>query len=136
MTEPRHIARWWGAQSVSSKVVVAKHELRVGGQWRFESHGHDGAVYVFLGEFREIAPPEKVVQTFGMEGMFEGKVIIETMTLEDLGDGKTLYRNVSTFESKDDRDGMLASGMEIGARESLDQAAEILEELQATAPRQ
>jgi len=136
MTEPQHIARWWGAKSVSSKVVVAKHEMRVGGAWRFESHGHDGTVYVFLGEFLEIAPPEKVVQTFGMEGMFEGKVIIETMTLEDLGDGRTQYRNVSRFESKEDRDGMVASGMEVGARQSLDQLEGIIDELQAAAPRQ
>ena len=136
MSEPQHIARWWGAKSVSSKVLVKKHDMRVGGEWRFESHGHDGNVYVFVGKFLEIAPPEKVTQTFGMEGMFEGKVIVETLTLEDLGNGKTLYRNVSTYESKEDRDGMIASGMEVGARQSLDQLEEILIEQQAAAQQQ
>ncbi len=136
MSEPEHIARWWGAKSVSKSLTVDKHEMRPGGAWRFISHGHDGTDYIFVGKFLEITPPEKVVQTFGMEGMFEGKVIIETLTLEDLGNGRTLYRNVSKFESKEDRDGMLASGMEVGARETLNQLEEILVEQQAAQQQQ
>lgn len=129
MTEPRHIARWWGGPSYTEKVVVATYEARVGGRWRFESHGKDGNVYVFHGEFREIDPPAKVVQTFGMEGMFEGQTIVETLTLEELPDGRTRYRNVSHYDSIEARDGMVASGMEDGARESLDQLEALLAEL-------
>jgi uncharacterized protein YndB with AHSA1/START domain len=135
MSEPQHIARWWGAKSFASKVVVARHEFREGGQWRYESHGHDGRVSVFLGEFREIVAPEKVVQTFGMEGMFEGKTIVETLTLEEVN-GKTHYRVVSLYDSMEDRDGMVASGMEVGARETLDQLQEILDELQQAGQQQ
>jgi uncharacterized protein YndB with AHSA1/START domain len=128
MSDPRHIARWWGGKSYTTKVVVAKHDFRKGGEWRFESHGLDGNVYVFLGEFREIVPPEKVVQTFGMEGMFEGRTIVETLTLEEVA-GRTNYKVVSLYDSIEDRDAMVVS-MEGGAQETLDQIEEILLELQ------
>ena len=135
MSEPQHIARWWGGPSYTSKVVVARHDFRVGGEWRFESHGLDGNVYVFLGEFREIVPPERVVQTFGMEGMFEGKTIVETLTLEEVA-GRTNYRVVSLYDSIEDRDAMVATGFEAGARETLDQLEEILRELQQAGQQQ
>ena len=134
MSDPQHIARWWGGKSYTTKVVVARHEFREGGQWRFESHGLDGNVYVFLGEFREIVPPGKVVQTFGMEGMFEGKTIVETLTLEER-DGRTEYRVVSQYDSIEDRDAMVVS-MEGGAQETLDQIEEILAELQQAGQQQ
>lgn len=135
MTDPQHIVRWWTARSVSESMTIDKHDMRPGGAWRFISHGRDGNDYTFVGKFLEITPPEKVVQTFGMEGMFEGKTIIETMTLTEVG-GRTLYKNVSLFESREDRDGMVASGMEFGARQTLDQLAEILAEQQAAQQQQ
>lgn len=133
MTEREHIARWWGASSFTEKVVVTKYDLRPGGEWRFESHGKDGNVFIFLGKFLEIHGPQRVVQTFGMEGMFEGKLIVEDMTLEELPDGRTLYRQISTYDSVADRDGMVASGMEDGARETLDQLETIVAELKVSA---
>jgi uncharacterized protein YndB with AHSA1/START domain len=47
-----------------------------------------------------------------------GHVAIETMTLEDLGDGRTRLVNVSLFHTSQERDGMLQSGMESGLNES------------------
>ena len=127
MTEPEHIARWWGPRSV--RTTVARHDFRVGGAWRYEHHMADGNVYAFKGEFREIVPQERLVQTFAMEGMYEDSEIVETMTLDEV-DGRTDYKVVSRFENMEGRDGMLASGMESGAGESLDKIAEILDELQ------
>ena len=89
----------------------------------------DGTTYVFKGRYLEVVAPEKLVNTFGMEGMFEGREIVETHTLEEV-EGKTRYTSVSRFDSIADRDGMLASGMEEGARESLDRLAELLETLE------
>lgn len=131
MTEREHIARWWGASSFTAKVVVTTYDLRVGGEWRFESYGKDGNRFVFHGKFLEIHGPHRVVQTFGMEGMFEGKLIVEDMTLEELPDGRTLYRQLSSYDSVADRDGMVASGMEDGARETLDQLAVVIAELKS-----
>jgi len=45
-------------------------------------------------------------------------VIVETATLEDLGDGRTKLVSVSLFHTSWERDGMLGSGMEGGMNES------------------
>ncbi len=131
MTEREHIGRWWGASSFTAKVIVEKYDFRPGGEWRFESHGKDGNVFIFLGRILEIEEPRRVVQTFGMEGMFEDKLIVEDMTLEDLPGGRTLYHQLSTYDSVADRDGMVASGMEDGARETLDELERVISELKA-----
>lgn len=131
MTEREHIARWWGASSFTAKVIVKAYDPRVGGEWRFESHGKDGNVFVFYGKFLEIREPHRVVQTFAMENMFVGKLIVEDLTLEELPDGRTLYRQVSSYDSVADRDGMVASGMEVGARETLEQLAAVIAELKS-----
>ena len=47
-----------------------------------------------------------------------GHVIVETATLEDLGDGRTRLLNTSLFHTTEERDGFLQSGMERGVNES------------------
>jgi uncharacterized protein YndB with AHSA1/START domain len=47
-----------------------------------------------------------------------GHVCIETVTFEDLGDGRTKVVTTSLFHTTEDRDGMLQSGMEQGLNES------------------
>jgi uncharacterized protein YndB with AHSA1/START domain len=64
-----------------------------------------------------VAPPERIVQTFEWDGM-PGHVIIETIELQDLGDGRTKIVNTSLFHTQWERDGMLQSGMEGGLNES------------------
>jgi uncharacterized protein YndB with AHSA1/START domain len=128
MTSPEHIARWWGPRGANTKLV--KHDFRPGGTWRFEHRQDDGSSLIFRGTYLEVLAPEKFVNTFGMEGFYEDKLLVETHTLTEV-DGKTLYTSFSRFDSVEDRDGMVASGMETGATESLDQLAEILAELQA-----
>lgn len=126
-TDPKLIAQWWGLRQ--SDTVIDKFELQPGGAWRFVEKSPDGREDAFRGEFREIVPIEKVVQTFEWEGL-PGHVIVETMTLEDLS-SQTKVTNHSLFANVEDRDGMLASGMEGGANESWDQLGELLAQLQA-----
>ena len=45
-------------------------------------------------------------------------MIVETITLEDLGDGRTKMVNSTLFHTTEERDGMLSSGMEEGLNES------------------
>lgn len=113
MTDPKLVAQWWGR---GNKLVVERMELEPGGHWRFVEHSDHG-VHGFEGRFAEIAPPERVVQTFEWDGM-PGHVALETMTLEDLGDGRTRLVTTSLFMTAEDRDGMLQSGMEGGLNES------------------
>ncbi len=112
-TEPELLAQWWGR---GNRLVVERFEPERGGHWRFVEHGPDG-VHGFEGRFREVTPPERIVQTFEWDGM-PAYVVIETVTLEDLGDGRTRVVNVSLFHTTEERDGMLSSGMEQGLNES------------------
>jgi uncharacterized protein YndB with AHSA1/START domain len=113
LSDPKLIAQWWGR---GNKLVIEKFELEKGGHWRFVEHSPQG-VHGFEGRFREVSPPGRVVQTFEWDGM-PGYVVIETLELEDLGDGRTKLVNVSLFHTREERDGMLESGMEEGLNES------------------
>ncbi|MCQ4080647.1 SRPBCC domain-containing protein [Streptomyces sp. RB6PN25] len=77
--------------------------------------------------YHEITPPERLVQTFEYEGApAPGHVLLETVTFEDLGDGRTKVTGRSVFQSVDDREAMVKSGMETGARETMERLAELL----------
>jgi len=112
----QHVQAWWGQGA--STMPVCELDFRVGGKWRFVEREPDGGEFAFRGEYREIARPERLVQTFEYEGM-PGHVSVETSVFEDLG-SRTRLVTTSVFESKEDRDGMLQSGMEQGAGESYD----------------
>lgn len=127
MTEPEHVARWWG--TAGQKNTITAFDVRPGGKWRIESHDHDGNVYIFTGEYREVDEPNKFVWTFGMENMFFGKTLVETHTFTE-ENGITHYKSVSNYDSIEDRDGMVASGMETGMRHGFTVMDEILSELQ------
>jgi uncharacterized protein YndB with AHSA1/START domain len=126
-TDPKLVEKWWGQRT--TKTTVDKLDLRVGGQWRFVQRSDSGEEYAFRGEYREIVPPERLVNTFEFEGM-PGHIVVDAMVLEEIAPGKTRMTTTSTFSSKEDRDGMLASGMEDGASESWAQLDELLAERQ------
>ncbi|HSZ05229.1 MAG TPA: SRPBCC family protein [Solirubrobacteraceae bacterium] len=123
-TDPELIPRWWGPRRMTT--VVQEMDVRPGGAWRFVAHDPDGRALGFRGIYREVSPPERVVQTFEWEGM-PGHVIIDTVTFEAL-DGRTKVTTKSLFHTTQERDGMLASGMEGGLTESHERLAELLAE--------
>jgi uncharacterized protein YndB with AHSA1/START domain len=104
--------------------IVDQMDVRPGGMWRFVSRDTNGDEHGFRGTYREVTPPERIVQTFEWEGM-PGHVVVETVTFEDLG-GSTKVTGTSLFHTTEERDGMLASGMESGLTESHDRLAELL----------
>jgi uncharacterized protein YndB with AHSA1/START domain len=118
-----HVKQWWGR----GNPVDCEMDFRPGGTYRFVEHAPDGEQYAFRGEYREIQAPERIVQTFEFEGM-PGHVCVETLELTEEG-GKTTVTSVTRFDTKEDRDGMVASGMEHGARESYDILAAYLAKL-------
>jgi uncharacterized protein YndB with AHSA1/START domain len=81
-TDPELIPQWWGPRDVP--VTVDKMDVRRGGAWRFVHHDPDGNENGFRGTYREVAPPERIVQTFEWEGM-PGHVIVETVTFGAVG---------------------------------------------------
>jgi uncharacterized protein YndB with AHSA1/START domain len=127
MTDPSLIPRWWGPHGHTT--VVDQMDLRPGGLWRYVVGTPDGRQTAFHGAYREITPPRRLVYTFEWEGL-PGHVSTETVTFEEQ-DGKTTLTNRVRFDSVEDRDGMLRSGMEEGATETMDRLAALLEELGA-----
>jgi uncharacterized protein YndB with AHSA1/START domain len=103
-------------------------EARAGGRWRYIQRDQQGNEFAFHGVYHSITAPERVIDTFEFEGM-PGHVILETMSLEALADGKTRVTVSSVFQSVADRDGMLSSGMEQGSNESYDRLDELLQTL-------
>jgi len=126
MTQPEHVVRWWGTDGQRNEIT--HFDVRPGGKWRIISHEPDGNDYIFTGEYREVKEPERFVWTFGMENMFVGKTLLETHTFEEV-DGRTHYKSVSQYDSIEDRDGMVASGMEEGMVHGFSVMDEILAEL-------
>jgi uncharacterized protein YndB with AHSA1/START domain len=124
-TDPKLIPEWWGPRDTTT--VVDQMDVRPGGSWRFVVRNSDGSETGFRGTYREITPPERVVQTFEWEGM-PGYVSVETATFEDLGD-RTMVRTTSLFHTTEERDGMLESGMERGMNESFARLDELLARL-------
>ena len=125
-TDSQHVPHWWGLRN--STTIVDVMDVRPGGAWRFVQRDPDGNEYGFRGEYREVVPPERLVYTFEFEGM-PGHVVVDSITFEE-HDGKTTVSATSLFDSVEERDGMLESGMESGANESWDRLAELLDSLQ------
>ena len=113
MTERELVAQWWGR---GNKLVIEQMDLVRGGSWRFVEHSDDGA-HGFSGRYREVVPMERLVMTFEWDGM-PGHVLIESVTLEDAGDGRTRVVTTSLFHTTEERDGMMSAGMEGGLNES------------------
>jgi uncharacterized protein YndB with AHSA1/START domain len=122
-TDPELIPRWWGPRG--TKTVVEEMDATTGGSWRYRAISPDGSEVVFRGFYREVTPPERIVQTFEWDGM-PGHVSVEAATFEDLGDGRTRIVSTSTFHTEEERDGMLGSGMEGGLNETYQRLDELL----------
>jgi len=127
LSKLEHLPHWWG--QAASTLTHCEMDFRPGGKWRFVERDKEGQEWGFRGEVREIVPPERIVQTFEWEGL-PGHISVETMQLEDLG-GRTRITVTSVFDSVEDRDGMLQSGMEQGAGESYDRLEAYLKTLVA-----
>jgi uncharacterized protein YndB with AHSA1/START domain len=128
MSQPEHILRWFGPHAHTNRMV--HFDWRPGGSWKIETTTAEGHVIIFYGDYLEIVPPERTVQTFGVEGMYDGQYSVETLTLEEI-DGKTHYKVVSVLPDVAARDGMLASGMEIGVVQGFERLDAILVELKS-----
>jgi uncharacterized protein YndB with AHSA1/START domain len=123
-TEPDLVARWLGPRRLEMR--IDEYDARTGGSYRYVHRDSDGTEYAFRGVFHEVRPVDRLVQTFTFEDYPDG-VALETATFEDLG-GRTRVTTRSLLESFEARDGMVASGMEVGVREGYERLDELLAE--------
>ena len=121
MTDPALVSQWWGR---GNKLDIERHELVRGGHWRYVEHAPSG-LEGFEGRYREVVPPERFERTFEWDGE-PGHVVVETVTLEELPQGRTKLVSVSLFLTTEDLDGMRQAGMESGMNESFDALDRVL----------
>lgn len=117
--------RWWGPAELTSK--VDRFEPVTGGSWRIVHVDPEGGEYGFRGVFHEVVPDERIVLTFEFEGM-PGHVCLETHTFTDV-EGGTRITQQAVFQTVEDRDGMLSSGMEAHAPVAMAQLLEVARDL-------
>jgi uncharacterized protein YndB with AHSA1/START domain len=126
--DPGLLVQWLGPRDLTT--AIDRYEVRDGGTWRYVQTDAEGNVYGFRGVFHGDPSPDAIVQTFEFEGV-PGHVCLQSATFAERG-GKTLMRTVSSFQSVEDRDAMVASGMERGVHDSGERLAELLAQLQAS----
>ena len=99
-TDPELFVRWVGPDGTEhDRSTTGTRAPAAAGA---TSTPRDGEEYAFHGSFHEVRE-DRIVQTFTFEGIPDG-VALETMTFEDLGDGRTRLHSTSLFDSFEGRD--------------------------------
>jgi uncharacterized protein YndB with AHSA1/START domain len=120
VTKPELLKRWWAPKSLGVALVQCDADVRPGGTYRYVMQKGNGPLMAFSGTYREESPPARLVYDEIFEPMAALGSAHVSVTFEE-HDGKTRYVMRSVYASKQARDGVVASGMEKGMRESMDQ---------------
>jgi uncharacterized protein YndB with AHSA1/START domain len=111
-TDPTLIPEWWG-----DGTVVEEMDVRPGGSYRFRTaHG------VIEGEYREVDPPARLVQTFMNH--------LQTLEFEEIGEQTKLTQTMH-FATTEERDTTMQYGVEEGAKAGFARIAEVLKRIAA-----
>ena len=122
MTDPVKMRRWMLAPP-GWTMTVCECEARVGGALRLAWKSEDADPAMTLhGEFTEVVTHERIVHTETMvlgSGETIGRLVETHAFTEE--DGVTTMRITQAYDSKDARDGAIASGMEHGMEAGYEQ---------------
>ena len=122
ITDPELVPKWYGFARDATE--VKKMDVRPGGQWQYITRTSGGEVVDFHGTYREVVAPEKLVYSFLFGDMPEGDGFVEITLVEQ--DGVTELRDRGVFNSKEERDAIIATGMESGARETYERLSQLI----------
>ena len=129
-TDRELYAQWLGPRDLTTTFDV--FEPVNGGKYRFIQTDKEGNEFAFRGVTHEVLAPERIIGTFEFEGLPEGgHVLLETTRFESLPGNRTRITTQSVFQSVEDRDAMIQSGMEHGVNDGYEQLDEVLEKIQA-----
>jgi uncharacterized protein YndB with AHSA1/START domain len=123
-TRPELIKRWLGVRA-GWTMPVCEVDLRVGGKYRYVWRGPKGNDMGMGGVFREIVAPERIVATEKFDDSWYAGEAVDTTVFVEKG-GRTTVTMTVRYESKEARDGVLATPMATGVAESYDKLAEYL----------
>ena len=117
-TTPELVKRWWSGHRGEMK--SAEIDLRVGGRWRYVMVANGGFEVAFHGEYREIVPEERIVTTevYELPDAPEGDGALNTVTFSE-ADGRTTLTILVQTASRQERDMIVDSGMEVGLQEQM-----------------
>jgi uncharacterized protein YndB with AHSA1/START domain len=124
-TEPELLKRWLLGPD-GWTMTVCEVDLRVGGAYRYVwRRDRDGLEMGMGGEYRELDPPTRIVQTEHFDdAWYPGDALVTTTFTED--GGRTRMISTVLYDTKEARDGVLASGMETGVETSYDRLERLL----------
>ncbi|SDR00902.1 Uncharacterized conserved protein YndB, AHSA1/START domain [Virgibacillus subterraneus] len=127
-TDPITVPEWWGPKRYTT--TVDQMDVKKGGIWRFIHRDVEGNEYAFNGVYHEISSPEKIINTFDVEGYSDFLGLV-TIHFEEMPGSKTKFTETTVYQSVEGRDGMIKAGMEEGAIELLDRLEEFLDKHQS-----
>ncbi len=134
-TKPELVRRWLLGPD-GWTMPVCEIDLRVGGRyryvWRKDATGDEMGMG---GVFREIAAPERIVNTEKFDDAWYQGEALDTLVLVEQG-GKTTLTQTMLLESREARDAILKTGMEKGVEASYNRLDEVLASLEAGAGKQ
>jgi uncharacterized protein YndB with AHSA1/START domain len=121
-TNPRHVPKWMTGPD-GMTMPVCEIDLRVGGEWHFVWREPDGKPMEMRGEYLEIVPFERLVNTEWWGG--DWPKTLNTLIFTEK-DGKTTMECTLLYPTKEARERALATGMKEGWSESYDRLDEYL----------
>jgi uncharacterized protein YndB with AHSA1/START domain len=121
-TNPKHVPRWLLGPD-GWTMPVCEIDLRPGGSWHFVWRKSNGTEMAMRGEYREVTPPERLVNTecWGAEW----PETLNTLVLSE-ENGRTTMTLTILYPSKQARDAAFETGMSDGASQSFDRLEDYL----------
>ena len=106
-TDADEIRQWWALSGMT--VGIADFDVRVGGRFRLGMRSREGNLYVVGGEYTEVDPPARLVDTWQWEEDGPGAEQVMRVTVEFLEDGDAT-RLVLTHEDFRDQEAAARHG--------------------------
>lgn len=124
-TRAEYVRRWWAPASHGVTIASCEADVRTGGAYRYVIRGRRGEELGFSGVYTEVVPDARLVYTQVFEPMAQMGSVVVAVTFGE-HDGKTDVTMHSLYPSTQARDAIIASGMEHGMRETMDQLEELV----------
>jgi uncharacterized protein YndB with AHSA1/START domain len=124
-TDPDLLVQWFAPRQLT--MTVDRFDLRDGGHGATSIGRPTAPITPSTAFFHGEPSPDGIVRTFEFEGM-PGHVSLWTVTFSEHG-GRTLLTHNTVYQSVEDRDLDLRSGMEESASHSMERLEELLARL-------
>jgi len=127
--DPRQLERWWGPPTYPATFTA--HDLTPGGRVEYHMTGPEGDQPRGYWEVEEVDEPHSLVFRDGFahdDGTAnpDMPVTTATVTIEDIGEGRTRMSIASVFPNTQSMEQVIAMGMEEGLTQAIGQIDDIL----------